>query len=349
MAVLIEALSVVVRRDAIAQRYAGGWEVFVDEVPNRTLSADDTLARVGFMQPNDARAFVSKLEKHGLTFLRDGRAVDLAVVDQVHGPTTPVDWLNIGDVEIDEGTTITIGWTGEPDGRVSLPDGWTPDPVHLVRHEDMDDRAKFLRHENGVDVYLDLRTGKEVFSGRPQVAGGGDDSAFNALERIILEALQLEAEAEPLKALRDVESAVPIYERLEGELLPSARAWAEGEAKHMAMSHFVVGVISRILSRPEEAELALREANRLQPGMLNTLRELVRCLGEQDRSAEALPFAEEAAKVAPMDAGAWGNLAMCLIQCGKMEEAREALREALLIDPEDPINRTIRDNYFPEL
>jgi hypothetical protein len=28
---------------------------------------------------------------------------------------------------------------------------------------------KFLRHQDGLDVYLDLSTGKEVFVGRPDV------------------------------------------------------------------------------------------------------------------------------------------------------------------------------------
>jgi Flp pilus assembly protein TadD len=46
-----------------------------------------------------------------------------------------------------------------------------------------------------------------------------------------------------------------------------------------------------------------------------------------------------------VDAGAWGNLAMCLIQCGERAEARKAIDFAIDLDPQDPLNRCIRDNF----
>ena len=58
MAVLVEAISVVVRRDAIGARYPGGWRGFLSIVPNSTLCADDDLVRVGFMAPPDVEAFI---------------------------------------------------------------------------------------------------------------------------------------------------------------------------------------------------------------------------------------------------------------------------------------------------
>lgn len=66
MAVLVEAISVIVRRDAINQRFAGGWEAFVECVPNATLCYDADLARVGFMARADAQAFIHRLEVRGL-------------------------------------------------------------------------------------------------------------------------------------------------------------------------------------------------------------------------------------------------------------------------------------------
>jgi tetratricopeptide (TPR) repeat protein len=211
----------------------------------------------------------------------------------------------------------------------------------------MGDRMKFLRRENGIDVYLDLRTGKEMYVGRPEVKGGGKDSAAIALQGLLLEALQIEAKLQPLRALRDVAGQAPLVARLKDELLPAALDWAKGETAQMASPHFVAGVIHRILLERPQAEQFFKEANRLQPGSVDILRELVRTLGEQDRPREAIPFARAAVAVAPMDATVWGNLAMCLIQCRQMDEARKALREALLIDPQDRINRTIKDRYFP--
>jgi Flp pilus assembly protein TadD len=50
-------------------------------------------------------------------------------------------------------------------------------------------------------------------------------------------------------------------------------------------------------------------------------------------------------EVAPLDAGAWGNLAMCLIQRGEREEARRAIDFAILCDADDAMNRYIDDNF----
>ena len=46
MAVLIEAISVVVRADALLTKFAGGWDAFKARVPNQTLCADNDIARV---------------------------------------------------------------------------------------------------------------------------------------------------------------------------------------------------------------------------------------------------------------------------------------------------------------
>jgi tetratricopeptide (TPR) repeat protein len=342
VAVLIEAISVVVRRDAIESKYPGGWAAFDANETNNTFCFDDSLARVGFMDPNDARAYVSMLERSGV--------VDFAVVNESRDPVSPAKWLTVGKVRIG-GREIVVAWLGEEyDGRVAVPPWWKPDSaLQFVDAEEMDDRLKFLRRENGVDVYLDLRTGKEAYVGRPKVEGGGQDSAFVALQGILREALQLEAKLQPLQALRDTDGEALLVAKLKNEVLPSALFWTQGETEQMAFPHFVTGVIYRILEDRPRAEQFLKEANRLQPGVVNTLRELVRTLGEQDRPLEAIPFAREAVAAAPMDPTLWGNLAMCLIQSGQMDEAQTALREALLIDPQNRINRTIRDRYFPGL
>ena len=165
------------------------------------------------------------------------------------------------------------------------------------------------------------------------------------LETICQEVLKVEARIQPLQALKDEQGLLPLFNRLNQELLPVATQIMEGAGRQMSFAHFTVGLILRILHRRDEAEQAFRKANELQHGMINTLRELVRCLGEQDKHREALPFAREAVEVAELDAGAWGNLAMCLIQCGERAEARRAIDEAISLDPQDPINRYIRDNF----
>jgi hypothetical protein len=93
MAVLVEGISVVVRADSIVKEMQGGWERFRSLVPNGTLCFDDDLARVGFLDPNEVSAFIDRLESEGLTFLAGDQPIDLAVLDQQRGLTTPCDWI----------------------------------------------------------------------------------------------------------------------------------------------------------------------------------------------------------------------------------------------------------------
>lgn len=186
MAVLVEAISVIVRRDAINARFSGGWRQFLAIVPNSTLCSDENLARVGFMSPPDIEAFVRRLERGGLTFVRDGQAVDIAVVDQMRGPTMPAEWLEFSHLTLGgtknkvaacwlfEGPRIAAGIHMPAKGMtLATPDGWTYENslsanFKFVENEEMQEKLKFLRHEDGTDVYLDRSTGEEVYVGRPE-------------------------------------------------------------------------------------------------------------------------------------------------------------------------------------
>ncbi|MGA2404742.1 MAG: hypothetical protein ABSG91_24080 [Syntrophobacteraceae bacterium] len=187
MAVLVEAISVIVRRDAINKRFSGGWHRFESTVPNSTLCADDDIARVGFMSPADVEVFVRLLENGGLTFLHDRHAVDIAVVDQLRGPTSPADWLEFSIVELGgSGNKVAACWLfeGERMGRgihfptkglaLATPPGWRYEnsltaKFKFVESAEVSERMKFVRHEAGKDVYLDLATGKEVYMARSGV------------------------------------------------------------------------------------------------------------------------------------------------------------------------------------
>lgn len=126
------------------------------------------------MNPQDVKQFTEDLAAHGLIYLSDGSAQDVVVADQQRGLATPCSWAEFG----------RINWEGDSSKRVAAcrlvgssisqlvtPDGWTYDDSLTSRFifvetgwvpEFMD----FLRHENGLDVYRDLRTGKELYVGR---------------------------------------------------------------------------------------------------------------------------------------------------------------------------------------
>ena len=115
MAVLVEAISVIVRRDSIEAKYPGRWAAFVYEIQNQTLCFDEQIARLGFMSPPDAEAFVEKLKQRRLVFLNQDKAIDLAIVDQQLGVTTQCDWLEFGKIGFgDEGKVSACSFFDGP-------------------------------------------------------------------------------------------------------------------------------------------------------------------------------------------------------------------------------------------
>jgi hypothetical protein len=172
MAVLVEATSVIVRVAAIQERYVGGWISFARSPPNKTLCSDNELARIGFMSPDDCRAFVDGLNRLGIVFARDGESRDIVVADQLRGFTVPCNWADFGRIEISHGQTVSaVQLKGSASRQVFCPDGWKYEGslsqnFGLVPTGVEQKSLKFLRHEHGLDVYLNLLTGKEVHVGR---------------------------------------------------------------------------------------------------------------------------------------------------------------------------------------
>ncbi|MBI5431796.1 MAG: hypothetical protein HZA52_03080 [Planctomycetes bacterium] len=163
----------IVKVRAVQRTYPGGWAAFRDAAPNSTLCSDNEITSLGFMSPADVESFVSSLERNGLAFIADGQAQEIAVVDQRRGFSMPCSWAEFGRIDLDGdprkqiaacrlvGSTERLftpaGWTFEnslSSQYLFVGTGWVP--------EFMD----FVRHEQGLDVYRDLRTGKEVYVGR---------------------------------------------------------------------------------------------------------------------------------------------------------------------------------------
>jgi len=103
MAVLVEAISVVVRRDSIDRLFSGGWDSFLETVPNQSFCTDDELTRVGFLGPDEVGAYIEELHAGGLQYFVDGKAQDICVVDQQRGPMVECDWLEFAHLPMGDG------------------------------------------------------------------------------------------------------------------------------------------------------------------------------------------------------------------------------------------------------
>ncbi len=346
MAVLIEGISVVARRRALATKFEGGWEGFLRAVPNRTLCVDEGLARVGFMSPEDARVFVEQLTGGGLEHLRDGICVDLSVVEQDLEPSRPTPWLVCGTVTCGLSEAAAAWLAGEEPGELAVPEGWTQegaqDRLQHLTLEDVARRLVYLRHDAGLDVFQDRESGRELYLGRTSKDTGSSAVKFR-LKGICRELLALEAELGAMPASGDESGAGSILQRFEDELEPEARRIADSPwHAEDAYAQYVHGLALRMLKRWEDAERAYRRAYVLHPKALQPLLELVLCLGSQGRGREALPFAEKAVQLDPTHVGALGNLAACLLENEKIKDAAKAVDRALALDPTDEINLRIK-------
>ena len=135
MAVLVEAISVVVRKDSIRTKIPGGEKRFELLIPNDTYCDDGELVRVGFLGPPEMNEFIDDLTDAGLTFMEDGKCIDLVVCDQQTGPTSDCDWVEFCRWPI-EGGKMGAAWLyeGERHGfgvhmsstsmKIATPPGW---------------------------------------------------------------------------------------------------------------------------------------------------------------------------------------------------------------------------------
>jgi len=135
MAVLVEAISILIRKDSIQSKMAGGEKRFELLIPNATHCDDGELVRVGFLGPPEMDEFIDDLKDAGLTFMEDGKCIDLVVCDQQTGLTTDCDWVEFCHLPI-EGGKVGAAWLYEGErfgfgvhmtsGNIELatPPGW---------------------------------------------------------------------------------------------------------------------------------------------------------------------------------------------------------------------------------
>jgi hypothetical protein len=188
MAVLVEALSVVVPRKVLDCSYPGGTEGYLAAAAappfaSRFVCADDRLTSVSFWDPEAAAVLIGHLGEHGLVFVDEDACVELACVDQRFGPTMPCDWLE-WECHADG---FTMCWAaGTTPGELAAPEGWTPEQSRrLVRTDVRDDPDRMMKvgERDGLETWIDLGTGAESVGlpqRRPGEEGGGSDASETA-------------------------------------------------------------------------------------------------------------------------------------------------------------------------
>jgi hypothetical protein len=171
MAVLVEAFSVIVKISSIRDNYRGGWEAFKKDCPNGTLVSDGEVARIGFTEPRHVVVMIDRLKMVGFKFAGESKESDFCVVDQLTGPTTVCDWIDVGTVPMDGDDThlVTAGrLKGSQLQALMKPVGWKfkgslSEKPNFMNVADVFQRIKFLRMEGDKGVFWDPVDKAEVF------------------------------------------------------------------------------------------------------------------------------------------------------------------------------------------
>jgi hypothetical protein len=179
MAVLVEALCLVVPRTVLDISYPGGADAFMTRmcdpaVPCRLVCADERLVSVSFLGAAEAEVVERELCELGIVAVDDDRFAELAFVDQRAGPTLPCDWLEWGTH--DDGFTYCWVAGTDPD-PLHVPEGWTPEQSRNLVFQDLREepgRCIKLADENGREIWLDLHTGRQFAAPAP-AAGPADE------------------------------------------------------------------------------------------------------------------------------------------------------------------------------
>jgi hypothetical protein len=349
MSVLIEAISVVVLRETIARRYDGGWPSFVANAVNRTLCADSEVARLGFMHPDDVSAYVAHLERRGFVFLGPtGEAVDIVVVDQLEGPTTPCRWIEFFHQELPNGGVVSAArLRGSQEKGLFCPDGWTFEHSLSKEHTfipgtDLPKNMAFTGVEGNTFTIVDEVTGEELYIGRTSTLDHTErepepsdlerqqsehDALWNEAWKLIEPYISSPLTPNDPKAVADVSRASELLGRV---IALNSENWA---------AWWALGVARRALEDHHSAYAAFARAYGLRPDEIEVGRNLAgECL-TLGYAQEAVNVTAAMVQLAPGDAGLISNHALALLIAADVEGALLEIHRSLALDPSDAVTQ----------
>jgi hypothetical protein len=116
MPVLIEGVTVLIKRGALFDTYKGGYDQFIYDLQDQSaLAVSNDLVRISFEDHASARAYQKLLVERGLKVAlineNEPARIDAVLIDQVFGASMTIFWLNY----------IAIDHAAKPD-RYRLPE-----------------------------------------------------------------------------------------------------------------------------------------------------------------------------------------------------------------------------------
>jgi hypothetical protein len=92
MPIPIEFKNLIIRKSTLDEKYQGGLEQFIEDVPNKSFREDNELVRYGCMNGNALERFIDLILERGLEY-KDKETIDFVVINSLSGVSWEVDWL----------------------------------------------------------------------------------------------------------------------------------------------------------------------------------------------------------------------------------------------------------------
>jgi Flp pilus assembly protein TadD len=341
MTIAVTALGVLVPVRVLEARWPGGEAGYRAAAPNGTYRTDGSLAALDFASPREAEDWADRrVKEHGLAFVKDGAAVDVAVVDARLGPTVRCAWLAFAG----QGGWARVTLASEPAGEPvwppgtsarSLPPGAPPpgaDPLATLQFEGIDRHAaRFVDEVTGRSHHagpISRDVLQELLSARIRALA-------NRLAELGLRAEREGASAGFRAALRSARAEAARIEGVDGRLVAGAS--------------YVAGLSARMMGDFEPAAAHWRRFVEVAPDFPGGYLELTWCLAELGRLDEALVAARQAAELAPRDGGAIANVGRVLLARGELEAAAEWVARGRELAPDHPLTRELAQDHAAEV
>lgn len=282
MSVLVEAFTLITRRETIDRVYPGGLSGFRLDFPD-SFAADDHLVRMGSTDPRDVRVTVDRLQELGIRYASRYEYLEMAVAIPRTGASAACSWLTFSRRD-----GYSVCWLeGEAEGKLCSPPGWTPERSRAWDEGTVDDPSRFIPVEIATDALgtaeLEPMFGGPIHSGVPFE----DGAALRALLREGEAANASYIEHGHMKGLAD------LYRRA-ASLNPNDAELA-----------FLAGHMLDREDRTVEGLAYVDRALGLDPKYSRALTQKGYVLGRSGNAQEALDLLRRAVEVDPTNSSAW--------------------------------------------
>lgn len=277
------------------------------------------------MAKADAEKFLRSLEALGLN-VSQGPDSDVVLATEFDRSIEPYcEWLRTGVWE-----KAVIAWKeGTKPETVTARAGWDPKVGSgLTFHDPSSMQSlEFLRLENNIEVFLNKKTGQEMYIGRTSTSV---DALFTTASNIVKK--RYVTAGEPALSGPLAGEVAKAAEMLKRVILEVPNWWN---------AQWFYGKSQIALGNHEAAYQAFQHAYKYEKNVEAIPRELAGVCLELGKFDEAVSVTESALGLDPSNVELIGNLAVALLLAGRTAQARKAIDAANKLNANDSINQTI--------